>query len=87
MERAAHYLIGTHDFATFGQPPQGTNTVRELLEAKCYREDRFVYFEVKAKRNLSSGSELEHLVEMQVDKRVDIRVDIRDSKLGNAERS
>lgn len=33
MQRAARYLIGAKDFASFGQPPQGTNTVREVLQA------------------------------------------------------
>lgn len=31
MQHAATLLLGTHDFATFGQPPQGDNTVREML--------------------------------------------------------
>lgn len=30
MNGAARLLIGTHDFATFGQPPQGDNTVRRI---------------------------------------------------------
>ena len=34
MNEAADTLIGTHDFATFGQPPQGENTVRQLISAK-----------------------------------------------------
>jgi len=33
MRRAACMLIGEHDFATFGQPPQGVNTVRRIVEA------------------------------------------------------
>lgn len=31
MQTAAAMLIGTHDFGTFGQPPQGTNTVRTVF--------------------------------------------------------
>jgi tRNA pseudouridine38-40 synthase len=31
--QASTYLIGRHDFATFGQPPQGENTVRQLFQA------------------------------------------------------
>lgn len=31
MQAAAALLVGTHDFATFGQPPQGDNTVREVF--------------------------------------------------------
>lgn len=31
MQRAASLLVGTHDFAAFGQPPQGENTVRQVM--------------------------------------------------------
>lgn len=31
MQVAAQMLVGTHDFATFGQPPQGDNTVRDVF--------------------------------------------------------
>jgi tRNA pseudouridine38-40 synthase len=31
MQTAAGLLIGEHDFATFGRPPQGTNTVRRVM--------------------------------------------------------
>ncbi len=31
MQRAAGLLIGTHDFAALGQPPQGTNTLRTVF--------------------------------------------------------
>lgn len=33
MNEAAAYLIGVHDFATFGRPPRGDNTVREIFTA------------------------------------------------------
>jgi tRNA pseudouridine38-40 synthase len=33
MQEAAACLVGEHDFATFGQPPQGENTVRIVHEA------------------------------------------------------
>lgn len=33
MQKACQLLIGEHDFASFGQPPQGNNTVREVFEA------------------------------------------------------
>ncbi|MEZ4674140.1 MAG: tRNA pseudouridine(38-40) synthase TruA [Caldilineaceae bacterium] len=33
MQRAAAVFCGQHDFATFGQPPQGENTVRVIHEA------------------------------------------------------
>ncbi len=34
MAEAAALLRGTHDFATFGQPPQGTNTVRTVFRSE-----------------------------------------------------
>lgn len=36
MNRAAAMLVGKHDFATFGTPPQGNNTVREVFRSKWY---------------------------------------------------
>lgn len=33
VRQAAKYLIGTHDFSTFGSPPQGENAVRTVYEA------------------------------------------------------
>ncbi len=33
MEETAKLLVGEHDFATFGQPPQGEITVRRVLAA------------------------------------------------------
>lgn len=32
MARAGQHLLGEHDFATFGKPPQGDNTVRTVLQ-------------------------------------------------------
>jgi len=34
MDRAAACLVGEHDFAAFGQPPLGTNTVRVVYHAR-----------------------------------------------------
>jgi tRNA pseudouridine38-40 synthase len=34
VQQAADVLVGTQDFATFGTPPQGEVTVREVLEAR-----------------------------------------------------
>lgn len=34
MQQAAAVLVGTHDFATFGQPPQGDNTLRTVLRSE-----------------------------------------------------
>ena len=48
MQTAAQTLIGTHDFATFGQPPQGTNTVRELFVADWHQQDDKLVFFIEA---------------------------------------
>ena len=34
MNLVSESLVGRHDFATFGQPPQGENTVRTILQAE-----------------------------------------------------
>lgn len=34
MQQGAALLLGTRDFATFGQPPQGDNTVRTVLRSE-----------------------------------------------------
>ena len=38
MRRAAALLIGERDFATFGQPPQGENTVRRVMRSALARD-------------------------------------------------
>ncbi len=48
MQAAADNLIGTHNFATFGTPPQGNNCVREVFEATWHKEGRFLYFDIVA---------------------------------------
>jgi tRNA pseudouridine38-40 synthase len=48
MNRAAAHLVGVHDFATFGQPPQGDNTVRQVFRADWRRQDELLIFTVEA---------------------------------------
>lgn len=36
MNEASQNLVGSRDFASFGKPPQGDNTVRNVIEAKWY---------------------------------------------------
>ena len=48
MNEAAVFLIGEHDFATFGQPPQGENTVRHVFFAEWQREGLFLTFSIEA---------------------------------------
>ena len=48
MHEACNHLIGTHDYATFGTPPQGNNTVREVFLAQCKRNGDFITFDIEA---------------------------------------
>ncbi|MEZ4642224.1 MAG: tRNA pseudouridine(38-40) synthase TruA [Chloroflexota bacterium] len=49
MDAAAQSLIGVHDFATFGTPPQGDNTVREVFAAHWREQhDGLLIFEIAA---------------------------------------
>ena len=48
MNLAAKCLVGVHDFATFGQPPQGSSTVRELFEASWVRVNDEIIFRIAA---------------------------------------
>ena len=48
MNQAAKYLLGVHNFATFGQPPQGSNFVRELFMAEWTRSDCDLTFRIEA---------------------------------------
>lgn len=48
MNEAARAIIGQHDFATFGQAPQGVNTVREVFAAQWQRRNTFMIFTIEA---------------------------------------
>lgn len=48
MKQAAASIIGTHDFATFGQPPQGVNTVRQVFAADWTRQEDLLVFSIEA---------------------------------------
>ena len=48
MNEASQFLLGSHDFASFGKPPQGEVTVREVMQAEwTVAGDRLV-FEITA---------------------------------------
>lgn len=49
MNEASRFLLGQHDFASFGKPPQGHNTVRNVIQAEwgAAGEGRIV-FEITA---------------------------------------
>jgi tRNA pseudouridine38-40 synthase len=48
MNEASQYLIGTHDFASFGKPPQGENTVRHITQAEWSTSGKLLSFEITA---------------------------------------
>jgi tRNA pseudouridine38-40 synthase len=48
MRRAAMFLIGEHDFATFGQPPKGRNAVRRVLAAEWGGKPPHLHFDIEA---------------------------------------
>jgi len=48
MQRAAQSLVGEHDFATFGRPPQGEITVRRVLTAEWSGELPWLTFDIEA---------------------------------------
>jgi tRNA pseudouridine38-40 synthase len=48
MQEGSRFLVGSHDFAAFGQPPQGENTVRHLMQANWSVTGHRLTFEVTA---------------------------------------
>lgn len=46
LQAAADRLVGTHDFASFGRPTQGENTVRCVFSAQWRREDALLQFDI-----------------------------------------
>lgn len=47
MNEAAAHLVGVHDFATFGQPPQGEITVRHIFGAEWRRQEPLLIFSIE----------------------------------------
>lgn len=48
MNEAAAYLVGEHDFATFGQPPVGENSVRHVYQAQWRPQGKELIFTIEA---------------------------------------
>jgi tRNA pseudouridine38-40 synthase len=48
MRRAVSLLPGTHNFATFGQPPEGESTVRTVFRAELQGTPPWLMFEIEA---------------------------------------
>ena len=70
MQAAAAILVGTHDFAAFGQPPQGDNTIREIMISEWMADRKpygtlFVY-------QVEANAFLRHMVRRLVGTLVDV---------------
>jgi tRNA pseudouridine38-40 synthase len=48
MRRATALIVGEHDFAAFGRPPQGSKTVRRVIEAGWTADPPWLFFEIEA---------------------------------------
>jgi tRNA pseudouridine38-40 synthase len=48
MAEAVRYLVGRHDFASFGQPTCGDSTIRDAIRASCVTEDHHIYVDLTA---------------------------------------
>jgi tRNA pseudouridine38-40 synthase len=66
MQQAAKLLIGEHDFATFGQPPAGTNTVRYVFRSEWEAKGACWIYRVQA------TAFLQHMVRRMVGMTVDV---------------
>lgn len=66
MQTAAGLLIGTHDFASFGNPPQGTNTVRTVTVSRWDEQGDLLVYTVEA------NAFLHHMVRRMVGLQVDL---------------
>lgn len=48
MRQASRYLLGSHDFASFGKPPQGEVTIREITQAEWLTSGEQLWFDITA---------------------------------------
>jgi tRNA pseudouridine38-40 synthase len=48
MDEALECLVGSHDFASFGQPTQGDSTVRDVVRAACRQDGNHIYVDLTA---------------------------------------
>ncbi len=48
MRQASRFLLGSHDFASFGKPTQGKSTVRHLMQADWSVEGSLLMFDITA---------------------------------------
>lgn len=66
MQTAAALLLGEHDFATFGSPPVGTNTVREVFRSEWETQTPLLLYTIEA------TAFLQHMVRRIVGMLVDV---------------
>lgn len=48
IRKASRFLLGLHDFASFGKPTQGENTMRNLMQADWCVEGNLLTFDITA---------------------------------------
>ncbi len=48
MQAATLMVVGEHDFAAFGSPSVGENTVRQIYSAVWIQQDAWLYFDIEA---------------------------------------
>lgn len=65
MQQAADMLLGRHDFAAFGKPPQGENTVRTVFQSQWTHETLWTY-------RIEADAFLQHMVRRIVGTLVDV---------------
>jgi len=65
MQQAADMLLGRHDFAAFGKPPQGENTVRTVFQSQWTHETLWMY-------RIEADAFLQHMVRRIVGTLVDV---------------
>jgi tRNA pseudouridine38-40 synthase len=70
MSEAARMLVGEHDFAAFGRPPQGENTVRHVFQSRWFVQPQrdgvlWIY-------NIEANAFLQHMVRRIVWHMIDV---------------
>jgi len=70
LQQAADLLRGRHDFAAFGQPPQGENTVREMYRSGWTRHTE--HFGARLVYEVEGTAFLHHMVRRMVGLQVEV---------------
>lgn len=72
MQKAAEMLIGEHDFASFGKPPQGDNTVRRVMRSEWQQSQAADQPFSLWNYTIEANAFLEHMVRRIVGALVDV---------------